>query len=78
MTNQQTNQQQAEATAKTRFFIISGTRLIGAVLVMLAIMVLIGTLDWPHYVGYILLGIGLVDSFVIPQVLSRRWSTRER
>ncbi|MGB7373777.1 hypothetical protein [Pontixanthobacter sp.] len=78
MSDQPIGGQQAEAAARMRFFIISGTRLIGAVLVMLAIMVLIGTLDWPDYAGYILLGIGLVDSFVIPQILIRRWSTRGR
>lgn len=71
-------QADAEAQAKVHFFIISSTRLVGAILVMLAILVLIGTLDWPEWVGYILLGIGLVDSFVIPQILVRRWSSRER
>lgn len=72
------SQADAEAQAKAHFFIISSTRLVGAILVMLAILVLIGTLDWPEWVGYILLGIGLVDSFVIPQILVRRWSSRER
>ncbi len=64
---------QDESTARTRFFVISLTRLIGGILVMLGMMVLLGYLAWPQIVGYALLLVGLIDTFVIPQVLIRKW-----
>lgn len=64
---------QDESTARTRFFVISLTRLIGGILVMLGMMVVLGYLAWPQIVGYALLLVGLIDTFVIPQVLIRKW-----
>lgn len=64
---------QDEATARTRFFIIALTRLIGGILVMLGMMVVLDYLAWPHITGYALLLAGLIDTFVIPQVLIRKW-----
>lgn len=64
---------QDEAAARTRFFIISLTRLIGGILVMLGMMVVLDYLAWPQIVGYALLFVGLIDTFVIPQVLIRKW-----
>ncbi len=32
----------------------------------------------PDWAGYLLIGLGLVETFVTPQVLARMWSSNER
>ena len=59
-----------------RFYTIQLLRLGGAILVVGAILILTDTVEAPDVVGYLLLLIGLVDFFVVPIVLSRRWSSR--
>ena len=66
---------QDKALAKTRFFIIGGTRLLGAILLVLGILTVNRTIDWPEIVGYTLMLIGFAGTFVIPQLLVRRWRT---
>jgi hypothetical protein len=65
-----------------RFAVIQAMRASGAMLVVggFAISshrfeVLAGV---PDLVGYILIGMGVVDFFVVPQVLARRWRTPPR
>ncbi len=62
-----------EDAAKKRFFVISITRLSGAILVMLGLLVVNGNIDWPTMVGYALVAIGLVEMFLLPLMLARRW-----
>jgi len=68
-----TDPQLTEDAAKKRFFLISMTRLSGAILVMLGILVVNQNIDWPTMVGYVLIVVGLVDMFYLPLVLARRW-----
>lgn len=65
----------AEAQARSRFFIISILRLGGVALVIAALMVLNGKLPLPQVAGWIGLAIGLADIFIVPQVLARAWRT---
>ena len=63
--------------AVVRFAVIQAIRASGAMLVMGGFAVLshhFATLTVvPDLVGYVLLGVGVVDFFVAPQVLAKRW-----
>ncbi|MCP5396258.1 MAG: hypothetical protein H6918_05940 [Sphingomonadaceae bacterium] len=64
-----------EELAKARFFTLGLVRLAGVAIVVLGMLVLQGTLDWPDPAGWVLLAVGLVDFFAMPLVLARRWRT---
>ena len=64
-----------DAVARTRYFIITLTRLFGAVMLILGILVINGTIGWPDIAGYALIVVGIADTFIIPQILVRRWRT---
>jgi len=64
--------------AKKRFAIISLVRLSSAVLVMLGLLVVNRNIAWPIPVGYVLVVIGLVELFLLPLVLARRWRSPPR
>lgn len=64
--------------AKARFFIIQSLRLSGAGLVVLAMLILSGKIDFPEIAGYALLLAGLVDVFFLPVLLARKWKSPDR
>ena len=59
--------------ARTRWFILNLSRLSGVALVITGLLVTQGAISWPVEVGYGLILLGIVDVFVAPQVLARRW-----
>ncbi|MCJ2177254.1 hypothetical protein [Novosphingobium album (ex Hu et al. 2023)] len=61
--------------AAGRFAAIQMTRLIGVACVALGIVFATDRVlpNLPDWVGYILIANGLVDVFVIPQILIRKW-----
>jgi hypothetical protein len=59
--------------ARTRWFILNLSRLAGVALVITGLLVTQGAISWPVEVGYGLILLGIVDVFVAPQVLARRW-----
>jgi len=63
--------------AALRFAMLQVVRLAGAVLVLIGMMVVAGRLalfrDVPAQFGYVLAAIGLVDFFVVPPMLARKW-----
>ena len=63
--------------AVARFAVIQAVRASGAALVMGGFAVLshnfAALAGVPDLVGYALLGVGVVDFFVVPQVLAKRW-----
>lgn len=63
------------ALEKKRFLAIQLMRLMGAALVILGVLIAGGKIDLPVLVGYVLVLAGLVDLFVMPLVLARRWRT---
>lgn len=65
----------AKDPAATRFAIIQAVRLSGVGLVIAGILVATGRSPLPDWIGYPLLAVGLVEVFVIPQVLVRKWRT---
>lgn len=62
-----------EDRAKSRFLVIQIMRLTGVAMVVAALLMLNGVLPLPEIVGWVLLPIGLVDIFVVPQALARKW-----
>lgn len=62
-----------DALAKRRFMAIQLMRLMGAGLVILGILISGGKIDLPPLAGYVIIVAGLVDVFVMPAVLARRW-----
>ena len=63
-----------EDQARSRFFVIGMLRLVGVFMVLAGILMLRGIVpgDWA---GYVLIAVGLVDTFVVPQILARKWRT---
>ena len=63
--------------AAARFAVMQAMRASGAALVVGGFAVLshhfAALAGAPDLVGYVLLGVGVVDFFVVPQVLARRW-----
>lgn len=65
----------SDDVARNRFFIINFTRLAGVFAVFVAMLILADAIGGSYTLGYVLLGLGLIDIFVVPQVLARRWRT---
>ncbi|WP_295630822.1 hypothetical protein [Novosphingobium sp.] len=69
--------QEGRDPAVARFAVIQAMRASGAMLVMGGFAVLShhfpSLAGVPDPVGYVLLGVGVVDFFVVPQVLAKRW-----
>lgn len=61
--------------AAARFAIIQAVRLSGVGLVIAGMIVASGRFTLPDWAGYALLAVGLVDIFVIPPILVRKWRT---
>lgn len=62
--------------AFARFATINAVRLIGAACVVAGMLICAGRLgDLPVWSGYILIGNGLIDVFVLPLFLARKWRT---
>lgn len=59
--------------ARTRWFLLNLARIVGVGLVVTGLLVTQGTIGWPINLGYALIVIGVLDVFVMPQVLARRW-----
>lgn len=65
----------SDDSARGRFMAIQLTRLIGVASVLVGLMVIEQRLEWPRVVGWLLLANGLVDVFLIPVLLARKWRT---
>lgn len=59
--------------AKARFFLIQLNRLFGAVMVLVGILGVTGTIDVDDWFAYALLFVGAIEFFVVPQILARAW-----
>ncbi|RIV87919.1 hypothetical protein [Aurantiacibacter zhengii] len=72
------SREDAEARAKSRFMLISAMRVAGVVMILAAIAVFNDVLSLPDWAGYVLLVLGVFETFVTPTLLSRMWSTNEK
>jgi len=61
--------------ARARWLMIGLHRILGVALVIAGILSVRGITGWPETLGYGLIVIGLVDVFIVPQVLARAWRT---
>ena len=61
--------------AKTRFFIISIARLLGAVTEVFGLLIFIDLIDAPKPVGVVLILLGFADFVFVPRFLSAQWRT---
>ncbi len=65
-----------DKVARTRFFVIGAVRLAGAVTIALAVAITYGRIDnVPGEVGYVLLGLGVIEMVLLPQMLVARWKS---
>ena len=73
------SQEPNDTDARNRWMIIQAVRAMGFGLAILGILMARGVVDLAgdanQLVGYGLLVIGLLDGFVMPQVLARKWRT---
>ena len=64
--------------AARRFWAIQFTRLLGVAFVVAGILMATGRLlpQLPHWLGYILIANGLVDVFILPVTMARKWRSK--
>jgi hypothetical protein len=63
----------SEDVARGRFLVINVLRLGGVAMVIVGILVVERMFDLPDVAGYVLIGAGLIDIFLVPQMLARKW-----
>ena len=61
--------------ARARFFAMQAMRLGGLMMVIAALLGLNGVLPVPPVAAWPLLIVGLIEMFLIPQILARHWRT---
>jgi len=69
----------AHDPARRRFFALSMIRITGGISILAGILVMLNKLfaGLPDWVGYVFLANGLIDFFVLPPILVRKWRTPE-
>ncbi len=72
------DREQAEARARGRFMMINAMRFAGVVMILAGVAVFNDVLPLPDWAGYLLVGLGMFETFVTPTLLARMWSTNER
>lgn len=65
-----------DALAARRFTTMNLLRLAGAVMILGGLVVLNRDFGLPPMIGYALVVFGMVEFFVVPNVLAKRWSTK--
>ena len=68
--------------AAARWAVIQVVRAIGVAFVLVGLLQTAGKFppfaDLPQWLGYVLVGIGFVDVFVVTRVMAKRWRTPPR
>lgn len=72
-----------EAQAKTRFFVLSSMRLVGALMMMAGFLLIMGKWslagsDTDRITGIVLVLLGAFDFALAPMLLARRWKRGDR
>ena len=67
-----------EEQARNRWAVIQLVRAGGVVMAILGLLTIEGIVPLPEVAGYVLLALGLVEVFLMPTLLARKWSSRER
>jgi hypothetical protein len=69
------DREEADALARGRYWVITAVRLAGAAMVVVGLLIYNGNIQTDPLVGYFLIVVGLVDVFLMPMVLARKWRT---
>jgi hypothetical protein len=64
--------------ARNRFMVINLMRIGGVAMILFGIAVLQGVFALPEWIAYIVIVLGLAETFVMPQVLARAWSSNRK
>ncbi len=68
----------SHATWRQRFILMNAMRVGGVLMIVFGIALLQGLIDLPPVVAYILIALGLFETFVTPQILARMWRNADR
>lgn len=68
----------AEARAKGRFMMINAMRIAGVAMIIAGLAVFNDVLQLPDWAGYMLIVLGMIETFVTPTLLARMWSTNNK
>ena len=63
--------------ARGRWMVIQIVRASGAIMAILGLLTIEGIVPIPEVAGYGFLAAGLVEVFLLPTLLARKWSSRE-
>ena len=64
-----------EDQARVRWLAINAARIGGVIMVVVGILALRGSFEFPDLAAWVLLVVGLLDIFLVPLILARRWRT---
>ena len=64
-----------DEVARNRWMVINAVRAGGVAMVLVGILGLRGVFEYPDVAGYALLVVGLLDIFLVPLLLARKWRT---
>ena len=67
-----------EDQARNRWAVIQVVRAGGVVMAILGLLTIEGIVPLPEVAGYVLLALGLAEVFLMPTLLARKWSSRNR
>ena len=67
-----------EAQSRQRFMVINAMRIAGVAMILAGIAVFNDALPLPEWAGWLLLVLGMFETFVTPTLLARVWSTNEK
>lgn len=71
------DREQADARARNRFMAINAVRFGGVLMILAGIAVINGALDLPEVVAWVLVVLGMAETFLFPTLLARMWSSNE-
>ena len=61
--------------ARSRFMALNAIRVLGLVAVLAGIAIHYGKLALPEPLAYVLVIVGLIDFFLVPNLVARKWRT---
>jgi len=68
-----TGPEEEELRARNRWLVLNAIRIGGLVLVLIALAIHAGRIPLPVEIAYLLAALGLVEFFVLPNLLARKW-----
>jgi uncharacterized protein YjeT (DUF2065 family) len=63
----------SEDVARGRWMTINALRIAGVTMVIVGLLTVRGVIEIPAFAGYALIAVGLLDVFLVPRTLARKW-----